>query len=460
MLYCFLDTNIFMQFEMFDQVNWTDVLDTAEVCLVVPYKVIEELDKHKTDPTSDRRRNRARKILPKIEQFFGKQSDADLGNNTFLRIQTTSPDAQWLRDHRRDPENADDCIIGAAHLFAEDHPADEVVLFTDDTGPRLKAGSVGIRAIRPPGNLRLKDETDPVQKELQHLKRENERLKNLRPKLEIGFRQSDGELTREIEFAVDFTPNTLAESEIETAIAAKRDELVYTGPVRREEEELSWGEYKSQFAESLQKFSSSVSDSLGLISPSQTEVNTYAEKIGEYLAGEYRWFLERSIEFDTRQVRTRSIAIALENRGTVPAEDIDVWLHFHDGLELERDPIPRPKEPPPPIKPRRRSRYENLSELLRPAPTDYSRLLMPHLRDTRSIHPAPPPLTIRKVDSYKVEWCTDSLKHHFVWKWPLLYATFEVPNSLPKIIPVDYEIRAANVPDLAKGALLIRLVEA
>src|SRR5690348_6399328 len=103
MLYCFLDTNIFLQFNTFDEINWLDELKVKEVCLVIPLTVIQELDKHKTDSGSQRRSKRSRMVLPKISEYF-ETEDQVIRPNVAIKVLLNNPERQWLINNSFDPE--------------------------------------------------------------------------------------------------------------------------------------------------------------------------------------------------------------------------------------------------------------------------------------------------------------------------------------------------------------------
>ena len=48
--HCFLDTNVFLHFQnIFDTVDWPQVLEAQHVCLMLTTTVMEELNRHKDD---------------------------------------------------------------------------------------------------------------------------------------------------------------------------------------------------------------------------------------------------------------------------------------------------------------------------------------------------------------------------------------------------------------------------
>jgi hypothetical protein len=65
-----LDTNVMLHYLPVDQIPWPDVLGCQNVRLVVPLRVIEEIDAKKYAKSSDLGK-RARNLLPTIERLLG-----------------------------------------------------------------------------------------------------------------------------------------------------------------------------------------------------------------------------------------------------------------------------------------------------------------------------------------------------------------------------------------------------
>jgi len=61
----FVDTNIFLHFKSFVDIDWLEICQSGECRLVISPIVIAELDKYKVG--NDERGKRARKVLKKIE---------------------------------------------------------------------------------------------------------------------------------------------------------------------------------------------------------------------------------------------------------------------------------------------------------------------------------------------------------------------------------------------------------
>ena len=89
MLYCFLDTNIFLEFRPLDEIPWCKELNAAEVCLVITSVVMRELDKQKS---SNRRRKskRAQAALSFLENA-DVQAISEVSKNVSLRFVRHEP---------------------------------------------------------------------------------------------------------------------------------------------------------------------------------------------------------------------------------------------------------------------------------------------------------------------------------------------------------------------------------
>ncbi|MBZ0277307.1 MAG: hypothetical protein K8I60_14260 [Anaerolineae bacterium] len=430
-----------MQFQTFDEVDWPKVVDADEVCLVVPLTVIDELDKHKNDPISDRRRKRARLIIGKLQRFDGEP----VHSSTSLLILQDNPKSEWFDANNIDFDDNDKKIIGTAKWFQEQQRDRDVVTVSGDYGFRLRAKALKVVCVEPNDHLKqLGDEPDPQQKEIADLKQQVIRLQNAMPKLSLHFRQGN-ELVDCLNLSINFDPIELTDEEIDAQIKERRIALGYDGHVEQSrEEEHTQGIDISCFL--------NMTSALGIEYPSKQEVEQYHLKVDDYLE-KYREYLPRLMKYKTYRAITSEIILVLENSGSAPADDIDMYLHFPNGFTLREELLSISDEPSQPPKPKPRS-------LLHDMISPYIGTSIP------SIFPEPPGYigppesngpVIRKSNSYDVNNDLDRLKQHHVWDWPSLYATFHRPTKLPIAFNVEYEITAANIPDVVKGKLIIKL---
>ncbi|MDI6838429.1 MAG: PIN domain-containing protein [Rhizobiaceae bacterium] len=174
----FVDANIFIEMKDLRSVDWRVVFPRAkEVRILVSMHVVKELDKLKSDRT-ERRRKRARIALQLID-------DASRLNEMVLReepyrvtLQLAFPQAHhWNDYHILDQSDPDDRLL--AHVIEEG----DAVLFSDDSGPRIKASKYGITAIQPPSSFRLPPEESLDQKKVRELTERIRTLEDKRPKI-------------------------------------------------------------------------------------------------------------------------------------------------------------------------------------------------------------------------------------------------------------------------------------
>ncbi len=441
MLYCFLDTNIFIHFTTFDEIDWLNVLDTMELCLVVPMKVIQELDKLKRDPASDWKRKRASLVLRKIDEFR-ETNQGVVRKNVSIQVEINSPTSRWLEEHGYDPSDADDCIVAAVARFASEKTQDLIVLFTDDSGPRLKATSRGIKCVVPPAILKLKDESDPLQKENQRLKQELMKLQLAQPNLAVKFETDEGKLVDQIDFLADFEAINDIQLRLDRELARSFEAGRYIDKVD--------GEVNSTDHSNDALVSHIVGYDLGMIYPSREEVDAYHVKLKEYIYTEYRDYLIKYFVYHNKDNLLCRPRIMLINSGMAPGKNIDVQMHFPDGLEIFEDVPNLPEQPFSPPKPRIKTIYDRLvSESHFILPT------IPNIAYPNSIDFSGPSISIEKTNSYEVNWGPDDLKHNQNTLMVVLNLLFEPTENQITAFDITYEISADNLPVPSKGTLKI-----
>lgn len=82
MMFALTDTNVFIHYEFFKNVDWAEELGAREVTLVIPPVVLEELDKRKWAGT--RREKERAKTVPACAQGAGPLDSA--GSDTPWRF--------------------------------------------------------------------------------------------------------------------------------------------------------------------------------------------------------------------------------------------------------------------------------------------------------------------------------------------------------------------------------------
>jgi hypothetical protein len=149
-----VDTNVFLEFMPPAQIDWRSLLATPSVRLVVPLRVVEELDLLKFDRRRPDRADRARRILPQLAEALG-----DGGAPSELREGTTIEVLSGPAPRVR-PSDADEEVLQTCQELEQfgGHP---VTLISPDTAVRLRAQGLAIRAIPMPSQyLRSTSQTE------------------------------------------------------------------------------------------------------------------------------------------------------------------------------------------------------------------------------------------------------------------------------------------------------------
>ncbi|MBN1461902.1 MAG: hypothetical protein JXA57_20420 [Armatimonadetes bacterium] len=428
----FIDTMVYLHYRSLEEIDLPSLLDVGQVSVVIPRITLRELDKHKNSHSSSRVRDRARKILVKMEDWTraGAGPRANVKAEMFL----TTPNNADVTKHGLNPAWNDDVLIASLLAYRSSHPEEDVGLITQDSGPRLTAESLGILVLQLPDEFQLPLEPDPLEIENRELKKDLERLKNARPELVVSF-AGDEEGTTFARFALSSPPDPI-DKDIERKIQELRSAL--SGQHLPQPKPLNPEGSIGLLAQML-----AASGGLDLIAPAEYE--RYNRDLEIYLS-EYEDHLRRTWELEAFVLRGIRFEIEIRNVGTAPAEDVDVEFHFPDGFRLlsEEDLPEAPAEPRPPREPRTQIQLAlgNAAYLpiFRP-PT----LSVPDLR-------MPTSFKIRRTGSYTVSDHFARIKHGKSVTLPevlLVFDSFESATAFK----CGYALTAANLPDPVTGNL-------
>jgi rRNA-processing protein FCF1 len=134
-----LDTNILLHYQRPDYVPWPTVLNRASVRLVVPLRVVEELDAKKYSRND--LAQRARNVLPWLETTV-------IGGPGLVRENTTI-EVPVDPARRSRPDDADREILDTCHELRQ-FGSQRVTLVTGDTAMRLRAHAEAIPTVSMP----------------------------------------------------------------------------------------------------------------------------------------------------------------------------------------------------------------------------------------------------------------------------------------------------------------------
>jgi predicted ribonuclease YlaK len=131
-----VDTNVLREHQAPDQINWSDVVSTAPVRLVVPLRVLDELDEKK-DTARDDKADWARRLLSRLWRTVGPVGGAPVPLTDGVTVEVLIGHGQSRRMVDADQEVIDTCDtirrVGGS-----------VVLVTGDYGVAIRASALNI----------------------------------------------------------------------------------------------------------------------------------------------------------------------------------------------------------------------------------------------------------------------------------------------------------------------------
>ena len=433
----FIDTNIFLHYRSFDEIDWLKLLNVDQIEIRLPSIVIQELDKHKYS-SSPKLRDKANKVIKKLHKLADSGLKINLKPNIDIdfEVSNESPDFLGLG---LDPNSQDDKLLASILLFRAENPDLPAILVAADLGLRLKAKYHQIEAICLPDEFKLPAELDQVEKRIKELEQEVLELQRRIPNLELCFSDKSNRLSYK---AKRLLPTNL---DINGRIENQIDQLKQKYPKTLEDKSDSQSPNPSNMAIST----------LGSDSPEilPLEVSNYNKKLDEFYEN-YKQYLEKYIPWRDIYSRIFLIEISIFNSGTCPGEDIDVSMHFPDGFVLcELSDLPdKPEKPQPPSQPIPRTRKDRLSlmmpSLIVPTPPQLSSFINSHNRTEPNVSS----LNIRRSNSYDVELYVRKLKQNTLETFDPMIVMFDSFDQVSSF-QVDYQIIAANVPRSVTGKL-------
>lgn len=138
-----IDSNLLLECKRLDQIKWAEVIGQPQARVMVPLRVVEELDAKKIDP-KDRLRETARSVLPWLERLFDNVHDCGpvpLGDPDKSTIEIILADRPRYR-----PSDADEEVLDVYNevRVLSGHSA---TLVTMDHAMRLRARAEGAHVV-------------------------------------------------------------------------------------------------------------------------------------------------------------------------------------------------------------------------------------------------------------------------------------------------------------------------
>lgn len=434
LIYCFLDTNVFLHFQLFDNVDWPRVLGGQQVCLILTTTVMEELNRQKDDFKNPGRRKRAHDILSRLEDVLPVDTAGipiAVGKNVMLQEILEEPDVDW-KALKLDPQKGDDYLLAGILVFRDANPGATICFVTRDFPARRKALRWNIPVVNPEGKISSLEDFSTEAVEQRRRDRELQELKNRLPQLTFGFLEvATGKIVPHTVAAKSKTQN------MDILTRAFDPQFV---PV--------------QVVERQQQLDNILKNAIH--QTSEENIREYREK--------YEQFLEKFEAAYRRDYLKRyghlcRLALTLHNGGNAVATSVEVVLQFPAGsvvirAENEEESLEIPTEPQPKWL---MSAHSNSFGIYANFPAsalfkrDYA------AEATYAL--------MRTQQKWKGPFCNDTGDTHIVsyWAAELLHEKkWQMPPIVAYIWPtgssVDYWIHAKELPRKLEGQLHVKWI--
>ncbi|MEZ2335677.1 PIN domain-containing protein [Mucilaginibacter sp. RCC_168] len=412
----FIDTNILLHFKTFDELPWSNFVN-SEFKLIFPPIILDELDKHKNNSNA-KIGKRSRMIAGKlIASMKGEQGQI------VLEILKDRPRNLTFKKFNLDPKHQDDCLLASILEYKSKNNGEEVLLMTDDLMALARSETFGIQTIQLGEDLRLVESLDEQAKMIERLKKENVQLKERTPNVDLYF---VGKLKV---LKVEVKTNLKSREDIRVIEMAKIKQATPLMIIKEEKKGKTPLEIFARFNSNLL---------------SNERKAAYNSKVEEYYR-DYERYLAVYYDYAIKKFLSTELKFMIINEGNIPAQDIDIWIHLPDGFVASEKRMKEPREPEPPYKPKHDFDIES------------NGFSAGDLAARLNFNPSMPKInfdapTIKKTNSYEVTYYCKSLKHDMENSFDKIFLQYDSFDSI-KNFTIDYKLNIANVPAPVKGQL-------
>lgn len=433
MEYVFCDTMVFLHFKMFQEINFCDILNVKSVTLIIPEAVSDEIDKHKDNHSIKRIRSRASMISSKFYDFLVKTPNSEYCVNEnfkikFLLYEPFDYDAYGLNQNKSDHQ-----IIASIIAFSKTiNDSDHITFITHDNGASLTAKKYNITFSRLPDDLKLADELSQEDKKIKNLEEELATYKYALPILKLQGKKSKDSV-------VKYTNDDL--------LGFKHPDNVLTiEQIKNEcppfpEHDLNPSADNAKFANLLAGIY--IEDSL---KKENIDIRRYMREREQYFSDYQNYLL--AIKEKSEKILLK-VELEIINIGNVPAESVDIHIHFPNGFEmfLDGDLPAAPECPQKPLVPRTASELM-FADITRHVNFDFN--MTPEIHE-KMFHKS---FSLKKGNSYDFRDSYKIIKHgnHVSHDVLTMFLVFANINNI-KNFQCQYILSGTNIPKAVEGCL-------
>jgi hypothetical protein len=432
----FIDTNIFLHYRFFTEIDWPSVTEAGEVTIVIPPIIMRELEKHKYGQKDEALKRRAERVSAHLAQLF--KSGGQVRPQTKITFERQEPDEEFST-HRLSRETQDDHLLASISLYKREHSEEDVLLISNDLPLEVKAAPLSIKTQALPNEYRQPTEIDPNVKRIRELEQELREFTNRSPKPELSF---DNGLKR-LEFRVP-------EESIQTRTVAERIE-----EIKRKYPKLEVPPPPPERPRPENTDPSRIVIYTDLSSedkPLRRDIEKYNQALDAFYEEYEKYLISRD---KAKELNSRKLELKIQfgNSGTAPVEKATIFMTIPASLQLTRNEqvFKYPQSPKPPELPEPR-RYSALRDMY--PPPRLADILPPSRLNT---YVEPPNVERNNFsndeDYHRVSFRVRHATHNLVYNCP--YDLFIIFDSLEnaRSFSIEYQIIAANVPKPVDGKL-------
>jgi rRNA-processing protein FCF1 len=352
-LFVFLDTNTYLHFQPFDEIDWRKLLDASKVNLIFTHTVLKELEKKKIERTTKLVGKRAEKAVKRIGELMEEET-FEIRKGVFIDFLADPLSQAHFDKHNLNEHIGDDCLLAEILFFRQNNTKAEILLVTNDLGLKVRAKHLSIKTFTLPEKFQVPPEIDEDKKKIQKLEKENSELKQKKPDLRLAFENKEIKANYFIKAPETFNSfNNWIEL---GAIRARYPKLEIPETALR----LSDSELKEKLKSKSKNSKENLTNLILIFGDilTQTPVSEYERYNAEVeqFYNNYLKYLEEIQNINNTKNLILECYVELINNGTAPAEDVDIFLKLPESSrfiyleEFPKDPIqPNPPEPPRPV---------------------------------------------------------------------------------------------------------------
>ncbi|MFA5837505.1 MAG: PIN domain-containing protein [Bellilinea sp.] len=462
--YAFLDTNLHLHFKQYDQIDWSSELGYKNTCLIVDQTTISELDKFKYDPHNQKRRERAKNILKKMQdQYINANPDVEIPienrKGASILFLSSSSDVSKYRGLQK--ENMDDHLIASILTYKMEHSEidpNDIFLIAADNGILIKAQARNIKIHQLSEKYKLPDEPTDDQRKITILEDQLKLLKSTQPRLSLSIVEND--ITKDlIKLQIKIIPD-LTQGRINEMVELEREEIKWSPPKPpspRRTPSNNDGTLKSVI-DSLSYLNEDMVNNLTYLNAmskiQQSEIDRYNTDTEKYL-NLYKGYLIEKRRYEQFISISKLIVFNISNVGNNPAMGAVIRVSFPDGIAVfdwNEIPIP-PKKPIKPLMPRNQQELFLANTMIN-TPSSYYLDGINRLQEKLTSDPDTLGPSITRRNGFVLEWTRPKIMHRIPYALPPIGVTF--PNqSGDRDYIIPYTLFAENLIDPVEGQLKI-----